>query len=104
MATFQPQLIKAGEIMGLPGNLIEKADDIIMNNASKESIVRGGVSLGIQELFRGLGLLGVSGTRKVSDGIGNEVSEFIIENMSSEIGKVYDKAIQEKLKNKKDDR
>ena len=100
MATFQPELVKVGEVIGLPGNLMEKADDIIMNNGSKESIIRNSVSVGTQILFGKLADLGVLGTKKVSGGIDNKISEFIIKNMTGEIGKVYDKAIQEKLKEK----
>ncbi|MGJ1444852.1 hypothetical protein ACR79S_19305 [Sphingobacterium spiritivorum] len=104
MVTFQPELIKAGEALGAPGNILEKIDDILMDNGSSESLIRAGVSLGVQQLFKELGNLGVEGTRKVSEGVGNKISEFIIENMAGEVGKVYDKAIQEKIKKKQNER
>ncbi len=37
-------------------------------------------------------------------GVGNNTSEFIIENMTGEVGKVYDKAIQEKIKKQQNER
>lgn len=48
--------------------------------------------------------MGVDGTRKVSGGIDNKVSEFIIENTVEEIGKIYDKGIQQRLKKKENER
>ena len=62
------------------------------------SVLKAGVSLGIQGVFKLLGGLGVRATKTVSEGVDNNTSEFIIENMTGEVGKVYDKAIQEKIK------
>lgn len=104
MATFQPELVAAGEILGTPGNLLEKVNDVLMDNVSEESMVKAGISVRVQQLFRKLGSWGAEGTRKVSDGFANEISEFIIINMAGEVGKVYDKAIQEKIKKQQNER
>lgn len=104
MVTFQPGLITAGEIVGTPGMLLEKIDDVLMDNVSQESVVKAGASLGIQAVFKLLGGLGVRATKTVSEGVDNNISEFIIENMTGEVGKVYDKAIQEKIKKQQNER
>lgn len=92
MVTFQPELIAAGEIVGTPGMLLEKIDDVLMDNVSQESVVKAGASLGVRA------------TKTVSEGVGNNISEFIIENMTGEVGKVYDKAIQKKIKKQQNER
>lgn len=65
---------------------------------------KGCVSLGIQGVFKLLGCLGIRDTKTVSVGVSNNTSEFIIENMTGEVGKVYDKAIQEIIKKQQNER
>lgn len=77
---------------------------MLLRNGSRKSMIRAGISIGTQQLFRKLGNLGVLGTRKVSDGVDNEVSEFIIDNTAGEVGKLFDKVIQDKLKDKHNER
>lgn len=56
-----------------------------MEVRSKNSAI---ITLGIQGVFKILGGLGVRATESVSGGVGNKTSEFVIENMTGEIGKV----------------
>lgn len=49
--TFHPKLIVVGEIVGTPGMLLDKIDDVLLDNVSQESVVKAGVSLGIQGKF-----------------------------------------------------
>lgn len=100
MVTFQPALFALGEIIGLPENIMEKVDDVLMNNRSIESLTRAGVSFGNLGVFKLLDGLGIRVTQIVSNGVNNTTSELLIEIMTGEVGEVYDKAMQDKIKTK----
>ena len=52
MLTFQPELIKAGEKLGVAGTALEILDDVLMDDRSWQSLLNSAISFGMQVFFR----------------------------------------------------
>lgn len=108
MATGQKQLVAVGGLISLPGGILEKVDDMAVNNYSANSWMRTTVSFGVDLAFEYAGKKAANATRIVAgktavENGSNFISEFTVENLTGIIGKIFNKSIDEKLKIRNDE-